>query len=240
MQNTCTYISTDAVSAAWEKDNTVFNEEYFKNAVAIALLFRESDKIVRKQEWYRSYKANIVAYALAKILYTVEQQHPDSVVNLKTIWQKQTLSSAWIQQIQDASYTMYQYLICEDRGVENVTEWAKRENCWKGAKALDYELLPEFISELQSKDIAIGESKDARKAQRQADKLNAMVDVVNHGSTNWASLIEWNKDHRVMSPSEIHQVQLAKNMDGGLISSEKKCIKDLKILKKCRIEGFPG
>lgn len=230
----------DAVSAAWEKDNTVFNEEYFKNAVAIALLFRESDKIVRKQEWYRSYKANIVAYALAKIFYTVEQQHPDSVVNLKTIWQKQTLSSAWIQQVQDASYTMYQYLIREDRGVENVTEWAKRENCWKGAKALDYELLPEFISELQSKDIAIGESKDARKAQRQADKLNAMVDVVNYGSTNWASLIEWNKDHRVMSPSEIHQVQLAKNMDGGLISSEKKCIKVLKILEKCRIEGFPG
>lgn len=230
----------DAVSSAWEKDNTVFNEEYFKNAVAIALLFRESDKIVRKQEWYRSYKANIVAYALAKILYTVKQQHPDSVVNLKMIWQKQTLSSAWIKQIEDAAYTMYQYLICEDRGVENVTEWAKRENCWKGAKALDYELLPEFISELKSKDIVIGESKDARKAQRQADKLNAMVDVVNYGSTNWASLIEWNKDHRVMSPSEIHQIQLAKNMDGGLISSEKKCIKVLKILEKCRVEGFPG
>lgn len=230
----------DSVSAAWEKDNTVFNEEYYKNAVAIALLFKESDKIVRKQEWYRSYKANIIAYALSKILYTVQQQYPDSTVNLKTIWQKQALSQAWVKQIEDAAYVMYQYLIREDRDVENVTEWAKREACWKGAKSLAYDLLPEFVAELQSRDVANGEARDARKAQRLTDQLNAMVDVVNYGSENWAALLEWNTSHRVMVPSEIHQIQLAKNMDGGLISSERKCQKVLKILEKCRIEGFPG
>lgn len=229
----------DAVSAEWEKDNTVFNEEYYKNAIAIALLFRESDKIVRKQAWYRSYKANIIAYALSKIIFTVQQQYPDSTVNLKTIWQKQVLSTAWVKQIEDAAYVMYQYLIREDRGVENVTEWAKREACWKGAKALSYELLPEFVAELQSLAIAKNEARDAKKSQRLSDQLNALVEVVNYGSENWAFLLEWNISHRVMAPSEIHQIQLAKNMDGGLISSEKKCQKVLKILEKCRVEGFP-
>lgn len=229
----------DAVSAEWEKDNTVFNEEYYKNAIAIALLFRESDKIVRKQAWYRSYKANIIAYALSKIIFTVQQQYPDSTVNLKTIWQKQVLSTAWVKQIEDAAYVMYQYLIREDRGVENVTEWAKREACWKGAKALSYELLPEFVADLQSLDIAKNEARDAKKSQRLSDQLNALVEVVNYGSENWTFLLEWNTSHRVMAPSEIHQIQLAKNMDGGLISSEKKCQKVLKILEKCRVEGFP-
>ena len=74
-----------------------FNEEYYKNAVSIALLFREADKIVRKQTWYRSYKANIVAYALAKIFYTVDMQYPELAINLKAIWQKQTLSMAWVK-----------------------------------------------------------------------------------------------------------------------------------------------
>ena len=230
----------DSISLAWEKDNTAFNEEYFKNAVALTLLFRESDKIVRKQKWYRSYKANIVEYSLSKIFYTVEAQFPDRVVNLKTIWQKQSLSAAWIKQIEDASYVMYQYLIREDRGVENVTEWAKREACWKGAKALDYQLIPEFISELEDRETVEDEKRSARKSQRLSDKLNSLVEVVNYGSDNWAKLLIWNKDHRIMSPSEIHQIQLAKNMDGGVISSERKCQKVLKILEKCRIEGFPG
>ena len=229
----------ESVSASWEKDNTVFNEEYYKNAIAIALLFRESDKIVRKQEWYRSYKANIIAYALSKIIFTVQQQYPDSTVNLKMIWQKQVLSTAWVKQIEDAAYVMYQYLIREDRGVENVTEWAKREACWKGAKLLPYELLPEFIAELQSLDMAKNEARDAKKSQRLSNRLNALVEVVNYGSENWAFLLEWNTSHRVMAPSEIHLIQLAKNMDGGLISSEKKCQKVLKLLEKCRIEGFP-
>lgn len=229
----------DSVSKAWEKDNSVFNEDYFKNAVAIALLFRESDKIVRKQEWYRSYKANIIAYTISKIMYTVQQKYPDSAVNLKAIWQKQALSQAWIKQIEDASCVMYQYLIRNDRDVENVTEWAKREACWKGAKTLSYELLPEFVAELQSLDIAKNEAHDAKKSQRLSDQLNVMVEVMNYGSENWAALLEWNSSHRVMAPSEIHQIQLAKNMDGGLISSKRKCQKVLKILDKCRIEGFP-
>ncbi len=230
----------DSISTAWEKDNTVFNEDYFKNAVSVALLFRESDRIVRRQKWYRSYKANIVEYALAKILYTVDKLYPDKVVNLRAIWQKQALSQAWVKQIEDASYMIYQYLIREDRGVENVTEWAKREACWNGAKELNYCLFSEFVSELESKLVAEVDAKDAKKMQRLSDKLNAMVAVVNYGSDGWSTILKWNGEHRIMTPSEIHQIQLAKNMDGGVISSERKCQKILKILEKCRTEGFPG
>lgn len=230
----------DSISSEWEKDNTVFNEEYFKNVVSIALLFKESDKIVRKQSWYKSYKANIVAYALAKIFYTVSKQHPDCVINLKNIWQKQTLTNAWIAQIEHASWTMYQHLIREDRGVENVTEWAKREACWNGAKALDYTLLPEFIKGLQNKEIAQSDARSARKSQKLSDDLNVLVAVVEYGAENWSKLLAWNVDHRIMNPSEIHQIRLAESMDGGLITSERKCAKALKILAKCRIEGYPG
>ncbi len=230
----------DSASSVWEKDNSVFNENYFKNVVAIAILFKESDKIVRRQVWYRSYKANIIAYTLSKILYTVKQQYPHYAVNLKVIWQKQTLSVSWIKQIEDASYVIYQYLIRDDRAVENVTEWAKRDACWKGAQSLTYTLLPEFIDELQNIEIAKTEAQDAKKNQKLSDQLTSLVEVVNYGSENWACLLTWNTNHRVMTPSEIHQIQLAKNMDGGLISSERKCQKVLKILEKCRIEGYPG
>jgi len=230
----------DDVAKQWEKDNTVFNEDYFKNAISIALLFRESDKIVRRQPWYRSYKANIIEYTLSKIFYTVVKDYPDRSINLKNIWQKQALSNGWIRQIESTSYDMYQYLIREDREIENVTEWAKREKCWKGAQEVKIKLLPEFVDELRYKEDEIQEKKDARKDQKLANKLNFLVEVVNYGADGWGRLIEWNSTHRVLSPSELHTIQLAKNMDGGLISSERRCEKVLKLLEKCKMEGYPG
>ena len=230
----------DDVSKAWAKDNTAFNEEYYRNLVSIALLFREADKIVRKQPWYRSYKANIIEYSLAKIFFTVEKEYPDQAINLKAIWLKQALSPAWIKELEDTSYIMYQYLIREDRDIENVTEWAKREKCWRGAQNLPFQLNPEFVAELRDKESELVDKKDARKEQRLTDKLNSLVQVVNYGSDGWAKLLEWNQSHRILTPSEIHTIQLAKVMDGGLISSEKRCEKVIKILENARIEGFPG
>lgn len=49
----------------WDKNPNFVTEEFFKKIVALTILFKESDSIVRKQPWYDSYKANIVAYTLA-------------------------------------------------------------------------------------------------------------------------------------------------------------------------------
>ena len=226
-------------SKEWEKNDTSFNEEYFRTVVAMAILFRQSDKIVRKQSWYRSYKANIVAYAIAKILYTVKKDYPDRTIAFKNIWQKQTLSAAWIHQIEDASYAMYQHLISEKRDIENVTEWAKRERCWEAAKKLPYKLQPAFVSELQSQYDAAQEKKNARGDQRLANQLNVLVEVVEYGMDGWTDLLNWLKTHPVVSPSEKNMIKLAQRMDGGLVTSERQCAKLLKILEKCRTEGYP-
>lgn len=225
----------------WEKSDTVFNEDYFRTVVAMAILFRQSDKIVRKQDWYRSYKANIVEYAIAKILYTVEKDHPEKCVAFKNIWQKQGLSVAWVHQIEDAAYTMYKHLIDEKRDIENVTEWAKRERCWEAAKKLPYTLQPGFIKELQSEYEDAAEKKTARSEQRLANQLSVLVEVAEYGENDgWDNLLNWLKTHPVVSPSEKNLITLAKRMDGGLLTSERQCAKLLKVLEKCRVEGYPG
>ncbi len=225
-------------SKEWEKDDTVFNEDYFRTVVAMAILFRQSDKIVRKQPWYRSYKANIVEYAISKILYTVKKQYPGKSVSFKNIWLKQTLSAAWVHQIEDASLVMYKHLINDNRDIENVTEWAKRERCWEAAKKLDYELFPDFVNELQNRYDAAQEKKDARSDQKLANQLNALVEVVEYGADGWTRLLSWLQTHPVVSPSEKNMIKLAQRMDGGLVTSERQCAKLLKILAKCETEGY--
>ena len=229
------------ISKEWEKDNTAFNEEYYKNVVAVAILFKEADRLVRKQEWYRSYKANIVEYALSRLFYEVESKYPEKVIALKNIWLKQELSNAWINQLSDTTYKIYQYLIRDDRGIENVTEWAKREACWKGAKELEIDLNQDFVDELQLKEDLAEDVKAAKDGQKISNALNYMAAVVEYGQDGlWERLIQWNSDHRVLTPSELHQMQMAKKLDGGLITSEKRCEKVLKIYEKCKLEGFPG
>ena len=132
----------------WEKNDTVFNEDYFRTVVAVAILYKESDTIVKRQK--RSYKANIIEYALAKILFTVKTKYPDKAIAYKTIWQKQKLSPAWLNQIEIATNLMYEHLTDPGRDIENVTEWAKRERCWDQAKQISFDLNPDFVGELQS------------------------------------------------------------------------------------------
>lgn len=222
----------------WEKHDIVFNEEYFRTVVAVAILYKEADKIVKRQK--RSYKANIIEYALAKIFFTVKTKYPDKAIAYKTIWQKQRLSSAWLNQIEVATNLMYEHLIDPNRDIENVTEWAKRERCWDKAKQIKFDLNADFVEELQSVYEQENERKRAKNDQKLANQLSSLVNVVNYGADGWKALLSWNASHRVLSPSEIHWIELAARMDGGLIASERNCSKVLKILEKCRIEGFPG
>ncbi len=226
-------------SSEWEKGDTRFNESYFRQVVAMAIIFKQADKIVKTQSWYNSYKANIVAYTISKIIHTVNTEYSDYAIDYRSIWNRQGLSEAWTAQIVQLSRVMYEFLIADDRQVENVTEWAKREGCWERAKKLKITLLPEFIKELIYKDTVREQEKDARSDQRQINKINVMVEVANFGVENWKYLLEWNGTHYVLSPTEISFVNKAIAMSSGNFPSEKQCAIIMKILEKARLEGFP-
>jgi len=223
----------------WEDNQAIFNEEYFKEVVALAIINKEADKIIRNQPWYNSYKANIVAYTISKIFYTVETDHPKEIISLRNIWSKQNLSQAWIKQIETTSEVMYKILIDDSRPVENVTEWAKRESCWEKAKNAKIVLEQDFINELAVRDLVKDDEKYAKKEQNIHNRIQAMVDVVKFGSSNWKALLEWDKTHNVLSPIDIEFINLAVSIDQGRTPSEKQAVRIIEILEKARIESFP-
>lgn len=173
------------VSGEWDDNENSFNEGFYKKVVSLAIIFRQSDKIVKKQEWYNSYKANIVAYTISKLIHEVSNKFPDYVIDYNAIWQKQTLSNAWINQIELSSKIIYEFLIDDTRQVENVTEWAKREACWKKAMEIDIELIEDFKKELISKNQGKKQKHEEKKEQKQLNKINAMIEVANYGVENW-------------------------------------------------------
>ena len=226
-------------SGRWEKDDTQFNDAFFRQVVAMAIIFKQADKIVKNQEWYNSYKANIVAYTISKIIYTVEKEYMEYAIDYRAIWQKQLLSDAWVKQISILSKQVYEFLIDENRPVENVTEWAKREECWERAKKLPVNLEKEFVSELIYKLQEREREEDARSDQKLKNKVDAMVEVANFGLENWKYLVSWNKEHKVLNPVDLSFIDSALGMEKGRFPTEKQCPKILQVLEKAREEGFP-
>ena len=66
---------------------------------------------------------------------------------------------------------IYEHLTAEKRPVENVTEWAKREACWEQAKQIPYQLHSDFISDLIDDDEVERDQKEARKNQKEINKM---------------------------------------------------------------------
>ena len=134
----------------------------------------------------------------------------------------------------------HDHLVAENRGKQNVTEWAKRVECWVQFKDQSYTLNAEFANELVSRNKIKDGEKTGRKdlADRTEDK--AMIELNRIKPFVWTNLQKWNVVHKVLSPTENDFVNCAiKIYTKGVFPSAKQCVRILKTLDRARAEGFP-
>lgn len=228
-------------SEAWEKDQTLFNERFFKQLVCLNILYKKLDQIVKYAPWYdMGYKAQVVTYALSYLFYQIGRVCPDRVLDFKSIWNQQKVSHETELLLEKIAEAMYYHLISENREVQNVTEWAKRETCWKKAKEIDIPLSDQFIKELAFAADEKDETKQAKNEQRQVNNASAMIQVAEYGIENWKAVLNWGIANRVFTPQDISFLKAAIAMESGKFPSEKQCARILQVLEKAREESFPG
>lgn len=223
----------------WDANDNFFNEEFFKKIVALSLLFRKTDLEVKKQDWYNSYKANIVAYTLSLLFYKVKEKYSDKVIDFNKLWKNQDISEAWKLQIKSTSKLVYEHLIADYRTVENVTEWAKRQTCWDMAKDLEIEINDSFEKELADKYLVENEMKAAKKNQKVTKEINATIEVINYGVDFWKEVLNWGNAQKVFNTQDVDFLNVAIGIENGKIPTDKQSKKILDVLEKSRIESFP-
>ena len=142
-------IFAEWVSKKWTEDDIEFNEEYFRRVVALAILYRHTEKLVSVQPWYQNgYRANIVRYSLAALRDMVSQQVGAREIDLTKIWDRQAVPPEIDAELVRITRRVFDVLISPDVGIQNVTEWAKKEFCWDCIKALNLELSDGLIRQL--------------------------------------------------------------------------------------------
>ncbi len=237
-------IFAEMISKQWSPvdQNTSFNEYYFKKLIALAILFKSTEKIVSAQEWYQEIKAcraNIVTYSIAVIMHQLQKKHPNMTINFLKIWNDQSLSSELESQIIKTSREVFDFITRDDRTTLNVTEWCKKEDCWKRAQDYNFTILDEFIESLISTGDEREEKEVAQKEQKVSNEVNAEIELINLGSSYWKKVLEFGRTDKLLSEMEDGLLSVAANFDTtGRIPSDKQAKLIMQIRNRLFDEGL--
>ena len=225
------------ITAKWGADKSVFNESYFRQAVARLILFRKTERLVLNQSWYSGgYRANIVTYSIARLSSELSSMQGASL-DFNSIWANQDVSDALERQIASVGETVYRTITRPGTGVENVTQWCKRDACWLEVRAARIELLPEFVLELRDPELVEGERREARILQRIDSGIEAQAAVVDLGSPYWTALAIWAASRRLIGPEDTRLLTLASDL-GQRVPTDWQSQKLLLLKSRLEIEGF--
>lgn len=228
------------IGGEWERSSDVFNEFYFKRAVARGLIFRATERIVSAQSWYNGgYRANIVAYTLAVIGDITKRRREG--IDFLSIWNAQQVDPVIEDAIAIVSEAVNNEIIRPPQGISNISEWCKREACWTRIQSrvdeIEKLLSSDFYDQLLAFDHQALEVKSAKQTQKVDNGIEAQRKVLSISAENWARIYQGLSEKKLLSPKEIGVLKVAMQIPSKL-PSEKQCVVLLEVLDRGKSEGI--
>lgn len=205
----------------------VVDEDYFRDLVAKALLFKAADKVVAEHDEV-GYKAQIVTYTLARL--TTETGHR---LPLRTIWDKQAVPAPIIAALETISREARAYLT-NPPGGRNISEWCKRADCWEAFRAQEIEL-PASLRKVLTET-----PHEARRAAGNHEKIKETVAAAQTLSAEqWFALAKWAKERgHLQSWQRSLAFSMGKLAAQNRPPSPKQATQAVKIIDAARELGF--
>ena len=224
------------IGQAWKRNPDDFNEAWYREAVAKAIVFKATERLVSDQSWYQGgYRANIVAYGIAKTAHDVADRNCS--VDFQAIWRRQAPTSAMEAALVTVAEAVHDELVKPAAGISNVTEWAKKQACWARARELVIPWPQSFLDELISSEERQNEVRGARREQRELNGIEMQIAVVSAGPAFWADVLAWGSDRKLLTPTELGVLRV---VAAGRSPSERQSSRAVEALSKLQSEGYTG
>ncbi|RYE44502.1 MAG: hypothetical protein EOP24_24080 [Hyphomicrobiales bacterium] len=154
-------------------------EDFYRDTVSLIILLKGIQSAVRKSA-LPSYGANVVTYMLAKLKKTF-----DTGVSLGEIWEQQQLSFEMSNLLLSWAHEIHAGIV-EGAGARNVTEYAKKEECWSRLQELQLTLPDTIPAELGGAAVA------PVLAPRQDNSDDTAIDrCTGLSGAEWATIFAW-------------------------------------------------
>ncbi len=225
------------IGREWSKSSDEFNETYFRHAIAKAIVFRETEKVVSEQPWYQGggIRSRVVPYAIAKL--ALDAGKNGRYVDFERIWRSQGLSGDLRSLLAIASEAVHSVIMGGVGEVPNPLEWAKQQACWSRVQGLQIEWPDNWKDTLITGEEQKDEKRSAVKEQRILNGIEAQAAVVNAGGAFWQAARAWASARKILTPMEAGILDVAAAIPDRL-PSDKQSLKVIESLRKMIAEGY--
>ncbi len=206
----CMAYFAEYIDDKYQKNLEYFNDQFFRQCICYTILFRTTDIIVNKANWYNigGYKLNIVPYTISKLIQSIPNGY---CLNYDLIWKKQELYSSLVHEIERLAQITNDF-IQKSSGII-VTEYCKKEETWNKFKELEFKLSKDFINDLISKALIDEKMRSEMKDVKLSANINIENEIVRLGGKYWRNLIDEGKKRKILTPTEIDLLNIAASID---------------------------
>ena len=201
----------------WNKDNSVFNELFYKELIGKKIFFAYIENTISAQGWYqekRAYRPQLVAYTFAKLVY--EARKAKKNINFRGIWDLQTVADAYYADVAAIAKIVFDTIYDENRSTANIETYCKKEECWLILQKKPYELTDTIREVLVTQaDLAV-EAVQAKKTQKIMSGLSDEISIFAKGSAYWEALIARGTEQKVLSYGDAQMLRNAIQYCNGL------------------------
>ena len=223
------------IGGEWNKRSNDFNELYYREAIAKAIVFRSVERLVTEQPWYQGgYRANVVAYAIAKLAHDVAQRGES--INFERTWRAQGISPGLREALVVSAKAVHDVMVDPPDRMRNVTEWAKQQACWSRVMGLHVAWPEALEAELVSGAERDEVKRTAVKEQKMLNGIEAQTVVFQAGSALWSDVKVWGMSKGLLSPDDQGILDVAISIPAR-VPSEKQSLRTIEILQRLREEG---
>ena len=205
---------------------------YFERLVAKAILFRETERIVQRQN-FGGYRANIVTYTLALLCNAIDQR-----LDLERIWREQAIGETLERVIGDLSHGVHAIIINPPDG-RNITEWCKSEACWDAVReGVPTAAVAELRGEVMSGD-ALHRENRRNLSDLPDEYVENMRRVVEINSEGWRLLSDWGSETHALDVSERQlAARIARVLQSGRTISSADARRAVEIIERADQLGY--
>jgi hypothetical protein len=202
------------------------DEDYFKDLVAKIIIWKNAERIISAQN-IPGYRANIVTYSISWLLSLTGFR-----IDLPTIWKNQEISDALRETIDFLGYKVRDHITDT---TSNVTEWCKKEICWK--KIIQKRI--EIPTSLQNELIDTSKASMIEGRQPSKEELELVEWVSSISPDIWFSIARWGKLTKTLESWEKSiSFSMGRIIARGKRPSIKQAIQAKKIYDKANRMGF--
>lgn len=198
------------IDKKYQTQSEYFNNEFYKMCICMTIIYRETDRLVNKADWYNvgGYKLNIVPYTISKLFSLLPEKY---TLNMDRIWRTQDIYPSLRNEIDKIAQKTDSF-IKDSKGVI-VTEYCKKEETWNRYKSLPYSFSQEFMKDLVPIAIVEDGIRQEVKNEKINKDLNIEIEIINLGGAYWRNLIEEGNKRKILGPMEIDLLKIAASSD---------------------------